>query len=333
MYEFLGISLALAALLGANALASLLAATLWRLLDKPTRRWSARTRARIIFAMRVGPPAVAVLGIASLLIPAYLLHEPYSTNEIVSMKLGALAFISALGVALATWRGLKSWLATRALLNQWLDGAEPIRIAQVNIPAFRIEHPFPVIAVVGSIRPRLFVARRVLASLSEEEMLAAIAHESGHLEAYDNLKRIFIRACRDLLMIVPCGRSLDRAWAENAEAAADESAASHGSVVALNLASALIVIARMIPAGSRPTMPIGAFLLGDETHGVKGRVRRLLYLAGSGPRENRPPSVFMLWAPRLVVLSSVFLLVFVLLHSSALNEMHDAIEHAVKILS
>jgi len=80
-----------------------------------------------------------------------------------------------------------------------------------------------VIAVVGSIRPRLFVAGQVLDSLTDEEMLAAIAHECGHLAA-DNFKRVLLRACRDMLTIVPCGRSLDRAWAENAEAAADESA-------------------------------------------------------------------------------------------------------------
>ncbi|MDQ2855472.1 MAG: M48 family metalloprotease, partial [Acidobacteriota bacterium] len=206
MYELLGISLVLAALLSINALASLLAATIWRLLAKSTYHWSAHTRARVVYAMRVGPPVIALLVVASLLVPAYLLHEPYKTTEIVSLKLATLALFSALGVALAMWRGLKSWMATRALLNEWLDGAEPIRIAQVDIPAFRFEHPFPVIAVVGSIRPRLFVARRVLESLSDEEMLAAVAHESGHVAARDNLKRVVIRACRDMLTIVPCGR-------------------------------------------------------------------------------------------------------------------------------
>jgi Zn-dependent protease with chaperone function len=333
MYELLGISLVLAALLSINALASLVAATLWRVLARPTRRWSAHTRAKIIFTMRVGPPVVALLAVSVLLIPAYLIHEPYSTTEVVGKKLGALALVSALGVVLAMWRGLKSWLATRALLRQWLDGAKGIRIDQVNIPAFRIDHPFPIIAVVGSIRPRLFVASRVLESLSADEMLAAIAHESGHLEARDNLRRILVRACRDMLTIVPCGRSLDRAWAESAEAAADESAANHGSAVALNLASALIEIARLVPAGSRPTMPVAAFLLGYETDGVKGRVRRLLDLAGAGARQTRRPSRLTLWAPRLVVLSSMFLLAFLLINSSTLAAMHDAIEHAVRFLS
>src|ERR1700687_70686 len=279
MYELLGISLVLAALLCINAFVSLLAGTVWRVLAAPAPRWSAHNRARILFAMRVGPPGVALLSVTALLIPSYLAYEPYATTEIVSKKLAALALVSAVGVAFAFWRGVKSSFATRDLLRKWLDGAEPMRIAQVNIPAFRIQHPFPVIAVVGSIRPRLFVAGRVLDSLSDEEMRAAIAHECGHLAARDNLKRVLLRACRDMLTIVPCGRSLDRAWTENAEAAADESAARHGSAVALNLASALIEIARMVPAGARPTMPVAAFLLGDETDGVNGRVSRLLDLA------------------------------------------------------
>ena len=333
MYELLGISIVLAALLGINAFVSLLAAAAWRVLAVAGRRWSARSRARILFAMRVGPPAIALFTVLGLLLPSYLINEPISSGEIVSGKLGALALISLLGVAMALGRGLKSWRATRALLRQWLDGAQPILIAEVNIPTFSIEHPFPVIAVVGSIRPRLFVARRVLDSLTEEEMLAAIAHEAGHLEARDNLRRVLIRACKDMLTIVPCGRSLDRAWSENAEAAADEAAASRGSAVALNLASALIEIARMVPAGARPTMPAAAFLLGDEMDGVKGRVRRLLDLAAAGECGAPATSKITRWVTRSALLSSILLMIILLIRTAALTEMHDVIEHAVRILS
>ena len=44
MYESLGISLALAALLTINAVASLAVAGLWRLIERPMRRCSARAR-------------------------------------------------------------------------------------------------------------------------------------------------------------------------------------------------------------------------------------------------------------------------------------------------
>src|SRR5438093_1171007 len=79
-------------------------------------------------------------------------------------------------------------------------------------------------------RPRLFVAQQLCDALSPVELSAALAHERGHLAARDNLKRALLRACRDVLTIVPAGRTLDRAWAESAEAAADEHAAGAGDI-------------------------------------------------------------------------------------------------------
>src|SRR5437867_1485587 len=211
MYELLGISLVLAALFAINAGASALATGLWRLLARPLQRCAASTRAEILFAMRVGPPAVALITVAAFLIPSYLAYEPYRSGELVGNKLSALALLSAIGVALALWRGVHSWLATQSLLRRWLSIASPITISQINIPTFRLPHCFPIIAVVGTARPRLFIAERVLESLSEEELIAAIAHECGHVAARDNLKRLLIRACRDMLAIVPCGWAFDRA--------------------------------------------------------------------------------------------------------------------------
>jgi Zn-dependent protease with chaperone function len=331
MYESLGISLALAALLTVNAIASLAAAGLWRLIERPMRRCSARTRAEVLFAMRVGPPAVAVISVAALLIPSYLAYEPYSTNESVSKKLGALAILSAIGVALALSRGFRSWLATRSLLSKWLNAATPIRLPEIDVATFRISHPFPIIAVVGMFRPRLFIAERVIESLSQEEICAAIAHERGHLAAHDNLKRSLLRACRDVLMIVPCGRSIDRAWSENAEAAADEHAADRGPAVALNLASALIEIARMVPAGAKPLMPAGAFILGDETRGVMGRVNRLVALAATG--QPQPKSIFISWAERIGLFLALAGLALTLTNTHALASLHVAMERIVQALT
>jgi Zn-dependent protease with chaperone function len=331
MYESLGISLALATLLTINAVASLAAAGLWRLIERPMQRCSARTRAEVLFAMRVGPPAVAVLSVAALLIPSYFAYEPYSTNEFVSKKLGALAFLSAIGVALALSRGFRSWLATRALLRKWLAAATPIQLPEIDVPTFRIRHPFPIIAVVGMFRPRLFIAERVIQSLSQEEMVAAIAHECGHLAARDNLKRSLLRACRDALMIVPCGRSIDRAWSENAEAAADEHAADRGAAVALNLASALIEIARMVPPGARPSMPAGAFILGDESRGVMGRVNRLLALAGAG---QPPPKLSLISSAERIGLCLLLAgLTLTLTSTHALASLHVAMERVVQALT
>ena len=330
MYKSLGISLALATLLTVNAVASLAAAVLWRLIERPMRRCSARARAEVLFAMRIGPPAVALISVA-LLIPSYIAYEPYSTNEFVSKKLGALAILSAIGVALALSRGFRSWLATRSLLRKWLNSATRIQLPEIDVPTFRISHPFPVIAVVGMFRPRLFIAERVIESLSQDEMVAAIAHEYGHLAARDNLKRSLLRVCRDALMIVPCGRSIDRAWSENAEAAADEHAADRGSAVALNLASALIEIARMVPAGVRPSMPAGAFILGDETDGVMGRVNRLLVLAVGG--QPKPKLTFISRTERIGLSLLLAGLTLTLTNTHALASLHGAMERVVQALT
>lgn len=334
MYELLGICLVLAALLTINAFASLAVAAGWRLFKRPARNFSARSRAEILFLMRVSPPALAIIAVVAFLVPSFLTHEPYSTAEVVSGKLAALAIVSAAGVGFALWRGVRSWLATRALLQKWLATADQIESLGIDIPTFRLPHPFPIIAVVGTITPRLFIAEHVLRTLSEEELSAAIAHECGHLAARDNLKRSLLRVCRDALMIVPCGRALDRAWAETAESAADEHAAQESPAKALELASALVKIAKMIPNGTCAALPVAAFLVGnEETQGVKARIARLLEIASSQHQRRVPNSGS---ARILAALSlSLFVMVGAMVAGNAqiLLTVHSLIEHAVRLLS
>src|SRR4029078_9681960 len=112
MYTFLGITLVLALLLTINATATLMAAGVGRLCKPLLRKCSARTRAEILFVMRIGPPVLAIVAIAAFMIPSYLIYEPHASGESVSWKLGLLATLSAIGVGLAIARGLRSWLVT-----------------------------------------------------------------------------------------------------------------------------------------------------------------------------------------------------------------------------
>jgi Zn-dependent protease with chaperone function len=334
MYEFLGITLVLAMLLTVNAVATAAAAGLWHLLKQPLLRCSARTRAELLFVMRIGPPAIAIIWIAAFMIPSYLVYEPYSTNEFVSKKLGGLAAISAIGVGCAVWRGIRSWRATRSLLKKWLADATPIELDDLDVPAFRLSHSFPIIAVVGTFRPRLFIAEHVLGSLSKEELAAAIAHEYGHMAANDNLKRSMLRASRAALLIIPCGRSLDRAWGEASESAADEHAAQQSSDVALNLASALVRIARLIPSEDRQVMPSSAFLVGgEETRGVKARVRRLVELASTDPSLLVTSAPLFRSLPWIALVSIVALGLTIESRPQVLAAVHAFIEHTVAFLS
>lgn len=335
MYTFLAIALVLALLLTINATATMVSAAFGRLCKPLLRKCSARTRAEILFVMRIGPPVLAIVAIAAFMIPSYLTYEPHTTDESVGWKLGTLATLSAIGVALAIWRGIRSWLATRLLLKDWMAASTRIELEAIHVPTFVLDHSFPIIAVVGAFRPRLFIANHVLESLSEEELAAAIAHEYGHLAAGDNFKRSVMRVSRAALLLIPCGRSLDRSWSEASESAADEYAAQQSSFVALNLASALVRIARMIPKGQRQVIPasVSAFLAGEDSPGVKVRVRRLVELATADPSHLVSNASVVRFVPWLVLTLTVVISVTIESRPQVLATVHEFVEQVVAVLS
>ncbi|HEX3558718.1 MAG TPA: M56 family metallopeptidase [Pyrinomonadaceae bacterium] len=330
MYELIGICLALASLLALNACALIFAAAIWRVAASRTSGRHAAARERLLFTLRALPPALATLFVFALVVPAYILNEPTHTDETVGVKLLFLAAASAAGVFLALKRVSATWWATRRLARGWMRQAEPVAIRGVTIPAYRIRHYFPVIAVVGVLRPRLFLAAQVFDALADDELAAALAHERRHVEARDNLKRALLQAGQDALLFVPVGRALVRAWQQESELAADEFAASQGATYALNLASAIIKISRLIPAGARPSLPGGAHLLGAEEDGLSRRVLNLLRLAApdssAGAAENSTARTLPATALRLS-LCAAFL--FVITRPDVLKITYSAIEQVV----
>ncbi len=332
MYLLLGISLMLSLLLVLNLLVSAAAAMLWRVLAPTAKNWTAQRQAQVIFIFRIFPLIAALLFIVALVLPAYFLFEPHSSKETVSVKLAFLAFISTIGVGIAAYSVFGTWWRTRRLLADWLAHAERIFIDDVKIPFYLIHHPFPVISVVGAFRPRMFVARQVFAALDDKEVGAAIRHEYGHLAARDNLKRSLMRIARDLL-VIPFGCSLDCAWAEKVESAADEYAAhTGGKSAALNLASALVKIARIVPPNTKPAMPAGAFLIEAPTVDITERVHHLVKLSEIKVVAAKSPC---LKTKNVLWLYAGGFFVFALLltaNNMILHKIHFALEAVVGIL-
>jgi Zn-dependent protease with chaperone function len=332
MFELLGISLALAALLSVNALASMASTLLWQAIKARAQLRTAAERAQILLALRLLPGFMATAVVVVFLIPAYIVYEPRQTAEKVSFKLAAIAALSAAGLLLAGWRGFSTWLATRRLVGSWLSHSRPIRLNEVSIPSYRLRHPFPVVAVVGVFRPRLFIADRLFDSLNRKEIAAAVAHECGHLAAKDNLKRTLMRICRNLLTVIPCGRELDCAWTEASEAAADEYAVQRGGQSALDMAAALTKIARMAPRGMTPVTPLNASLIGDNVSLIAWRVERLTHMVipDDARRKQRPVAGNPLpWICFTSVLAAIALLA---LTPNALSKAHGWIEIVVATL-
>ncbi len=331
MYFLLGISLVFALLLVLNVLASIGASVLWRAASKRTENWTAQARARFIFALRVFPVAAALVAVFAFLLPAYILFEPHRSSETVGVKLAFLSLLSAVGVGFAFYRVFQTRRATRRLIKDWMKRAEPIKVSGVAVPVYKIRHPFPVIAVVGALRPRMFVAEQIFETLETGEFQAAIWHETGHLAACDNFKRAVMRVCRDLL-VFPFGKTLDRAWAEEAEAGADEYAAQSGgdSQTALNLAAALIKIARIVPAGAKPSMPAGAFLIEQPSTEIAFRVQKLLQMTGGETSFLASRAFnFRLWFCCAALCATLVLLAA---DQNFLLQLHNASETVVALL-
>lgn len=332
MYVLLGICLSLVGLLAINSFGALLVALVWRGGARAAASWSASSRAQFLFLLRIAPGLAAIICVGALFIPAYLANEPRHTTEIVTVKLGLLAAASLYGIGVALWRGLATCLVTRRLVGNWLKHAEPVQIENIKIPTFRFQHQFPVIAIVGAFCPRLFIADQIFHSLSGEEISAAVAHENGHLVAGDNFKRGLLHACRNVLTILPLARSLDGAWVKAAESAADDYAARGGAFATLNLASALVKVARLVPRGCKPAMPAGASLIVEDPGSIASRVFRLTQIAAESnyPRKAETHVLNLTMGACL----SGFLIAVILTVSSSnlLATIHSALECIVSAL-
>jgi hypothetical protein len=265
------------------------------------------------------------------ILPAYLVYEPESTEK-VSFKLGVVACTSTLVLFIAFSRAFLSWYRTMKLVYDWQEAGQLICLPGVDVPTYLIAHPFPVIAVLGVFRPRLFIARQVLESLSTKELCAALSHETGHLHSRDNLKRWLLLICTDLLILVPRSHSVYQAWAEAAEEGADEYSVGYGRNAPLDLASALVKIARMITSQATPLLPAGALFVRDaQREVVNVRIRRLLKLAADGVQDSRTstPSV----QTRVALVTVVIVGLIAAADLEILFAVHLMIEKAVHFLS
>jgi len=232
-----------------------------------------------LLALRVLPAVVAAALALVVALPAFLLFEPRDSGETAGLTFSVLAIAGGFAIVQGLARGMGAWWASRRLRRSWTREGRPLELAGAPVPAYRIRHSFPVVSIVGILRPRLFVADQVLERLSPAELRAVLAHEAAHVRAADNLKRLLVRLCPAL----PWGaavRGLEERWEQAAEEAADAQAGA-----ALDLAAALLKTARLAPAGARIEMPVATFHKGGT---LARRVRRLTRAAENGLRSPAP---------------------------------------------
>lgn len=314
MYLALGtiVSLILAAL--SYSLASLTIGVAWRYFGRTVRR-----RPNVLFGLRIAPMALTAMFMTLAVLPSYRLFEPLDTNEKIGWTLAATAAIAAIGIAYSVWRAVQSWLQGRRLVASWMETAQPIQIAGVDVPAYCFDNERPVLALAGVFRPRLFVSRTVLDVLLPEEISAAVAHECAHLAARDNLRRVMLRLLPDV-----AGSTLDNEWAMAAEVSADANATRRNAGVALNLASALIKVARRTPPSIDPAVSTCALLVSSRSISTLGE--RIERLTAGGFEPVRSP-----W-PTLAATAGVVILAELFTSPLGLRAAHECIEFLVFLL-
>jgi len=280
-----------------------------RLPARPSARASALLRARLL-------PATLATAAMVLAVASFIEFEPRA-QESIGLVLQTLAGVATFILVVSAVRALLLQLATRRALRGWLRSAEPLTLETIAVPAFAVESAFPIVAVVGAFRPKLIVARSVLAACSPEELRAIFAHEQGHIAHHDNAKRALLEAAPDLLWWAPLSRRLKHQWHDATEAAADDAAGATANG-RLHLAEALLTVARLAPVGRTSFVPTSALFRGED---ISHRVRRLL----SNPIEAAAPAL-PTW--QRVATSGAFLIV----SAVALKAVHELVETAVTFL-
>ena len=163
--------------------------------------------------------------------------------------------------------------------------ARPIAIDGAPLPAYRIDAEAPVMALVGILSPKLLVTGGLIDALTPEELAAAVAHELGHWSAWDNLKRLAMAASPDVPGWARAARVFERGWASAAEHQADRCASAAGTSARFALASALVKVARLMPAAPAIAEPISTLVGGGE---IASRVERLIDIDVDAGRDVAP---------------------------------------------
>jgi uncharacterized membrane protein YidH (DUF202 family) len=273
--------------------------------------------ARALFRLRMLPATVATAAMAQGIL-SFVVFEPRSEQEAIGIVLTALAAAGVALYALAIARWARVTIATNRVLRTWMRTATPIVLPGVAVPSFAIDVAFPVVAVVGILRPRMVVARQVLTHSSPAELRAIVAHERRHVENRDNIRRAVMACLPDPLSITRLGERLTAQWHEAAEHAADDAAGEHNPSGRCDLAAALLNVARLSAGQPAIHLPASALYRGED---LERRVRRLI----CGPPPAPLPTASLLH--RVAAATGLLLA-----GGLALHAMHEVVEAAVTLL-
>ena len=231
-------------------------------------RAGAAARAWSLACYRLLPATAAIVMTGLILAPGYFRHEQRSELESAGVALLLCAAGGVLVLLGSLTRVCRAAMSAARLRRSWLAGGRALEMPGAGLPVYAIDTAFPLVAVLGVFRPRLFVSTSVLDACSAAELAAIVDHERRHVSAFDNAMRLLMDAAPDALRLTRVPEALACSWHQAAEHRADDAARQR-----LDLASALVRVARLAAGGSPVQLPASALYRGES---IEERVKRLL---------------------------------------------------------
>lgn len=217
----------------------------------------------LLFGLRIFPYVLSLTVAVFFAFPSFWLLERPSLDEDIATFVLAVCSLVILGAGL--FRMVKAQTRTSRAIERWMKmmrrAGESLSVSETSS-----SQGCPPLILVGICNPTVMVSDLATSVLSESELRVAVQHELGHMRSWDNLKKVLVSATP-----FPGMASLEGAWREAAELAADDAAVANRQE-ALDLASALIKLSRYSPLPPEHVLATGLIDGGSITL----RVQRLL---------------------------------------------------------
>lgn len=239
-----------------------------------------------LFGLRIFPFAVSTVITIFFTFPSFWLMERASLDEDAGTFVLAACSLVILSAGLL--RALRAQSRTKRAVSHWSVEAASVRSGQGRgaSAVMSASNGAPALILVGICKPKVMVSDMAATLLSDQELHAAVRHELGHKSSWDNLKKILISATP-----FPGMSSLENAWRDAAELAADDAAVAHRQD-ALDLAAALIKLSRSSAKQWSEAVLASELLSGSSSVGP--RVKRLL-------EWSMPPRRFRFTRPSILL--------------------------------
>jgi Zn-dependent protease with chaperone function len=283
------------------------------------RRDSAQVHCDRLFALRMAPFPLALVGTLFFAIPSFLEFEPHIVNEPMEWGLPLLALCGIAVPLIGTWNVVRALRQVSKTIARWSLNAKEMNTWSVElnpVPVIQTSAAAPPLAAAGILQSCVWLSSATEFVLTEPELRCALRHEMMHIQRRDNLRKLLLR-----FVALPGMVELEDAWREASEMAADEAAVSSASE-ALDLAAAVIKLSRVTPLASRVELATG--LVHSPAASLDERVKRLIAWQD---RQQSPTSV-SLW--RSALCAAVIVLVMIANYSFLLIHVHTATEWMVR---